>query len=215
MQNNYLIQKANQGDAESQLNLGIKYVVEDDGYPVFINPEGIKWLGKAAYNCNEKALAIFRKVSFDYDGNNPDHVAALEAEIADYTAGTQQNRLNETAKVQSENVQQLADSSSRAKFTEYVQSGKPSLYYDKQTLNGLISDIFYDNDKLRNILKIIVSDGTSAEIADLLACDLSYQQIRIKQIIYSISEKYGIEESRVADAVHTLASGVGIKIGMK
>jgi len=98
----------------------------------------------------------------------------------------------------------------KGNFIRHVQSRGLPLYYDKRMLTSLISDLFSTNIKLCNSLKIVVEIGFSVQIANMASLDKSRQKLGIKQIICSIVDEYGIEESRAVEAVHTLAFCIGI-----
>ena len=96
------------------------------------------------------------------------------------------------------------------KFYTHVQTLGPALYHNKRVLQGLISDLFVHDEKLKNILLIAVEYGISVEVANLLSLDKSMQKIILSRIIDSFAEKYSIEQPGVIEAVKTLACGLSI-----
>ena len=90
-------------------------------------------------------------------------------------------------------------------FSRYVQAQGLDIYYSKIVLTNIISDLVTTNERLRNTLKTIISDGVSIEIADMAKGDPSAHELKINKIIASIVDRYGIDESSVTEAVHLLA----------
>ena len=85
-----------------------------------------------------------------------------------------------------------------------------SVYNDKRILTSLVSDIFATNEKLLNILKIVIDGNEATELAKLLSLDVSEQKIGIKRICNRFAERFSIKPSRVAEALYVLASGLGM-----
>ena len=94
-------------------------------------------------------------------------------------------------------------------FRQHVAKMGSSIYYDKRTLTALVSDIFFNEEKLLNTLKIAINDGIAEKIAELHKQYATPQESLLNQITYSFARRYGIEENRCAEAVIMLTAGLG------
>jgi hypothetical protein len=118
--------------------------------------------------------------------------------------------------VEQENVKQITISLPRSKaasvFINHVQSRGTDLYNNKQMLSNIISDIFVNDEKLRNAMKIAIADGVSIQIASLLSFNDNEQMLGRLRIINSFAERFGMSISLVTEAVNILALGIGLNI---
>jgi len=84
------------------------------------------------------------------------------------------------------------------------------VHNNKTLLKNLIGDIFFNDAKLRTILRIAVEEGhVASKLVNLLSSGESYQ-LGINRIIAHLSDECGIDELRAAEAVRIIGLGFGL-----
>jgi len=94
-------------------------------------------------------------------------------------------------------------------FDMIQQRGK-DVYQNKYMLSNFVGDIFYDNIRLQNTIRLAINNDVANKLLDLGSLDEQKQKTEIVKIIHILSKENGLESVRAVDAVKTLAIGLGI-----
>lgn len=101
-------------------------------------------------------------------------------------------------------------SDNKKEFRSQIRKRGEDIYRDDKVLSSLVSDIFNDDEKLRNTLKVAISADIPVKVLNLKALNSSQQNLEMAKLVKSFSDNYSLKESSAQDAVFILALGLGL-----
>ena len=100
-------------------------------------------------------------------------------------------------------------------FRQKILELGETVYRDDVVLNGLISDIFHNDENLRNALKIAILASIPSKVLGLRTLNETNQELEIMKITQILSVKYSIKEASAKEAVTVFAQGLGLIVDSK
>jgi hypothetical protein len=96
------------------------------------------------------------------------------------------------------------------RLLDMIQKRGKEIYRDKRMLSNFIGDILHDNVRLQKTMRLAVESDVASKLLSMAAFDEQTQKSEIIRITHLFANENGLEPMRAADAVRTLAIGLGV-----